>query len=95
MAYDVTPIVDAMTQTNTVIDAAIVFIDSVPTLVSDAVSLALANGATAEQLAPVSDAAAALNAKRDALIAALAANTPNPPPQPLMSRSPVKCTYKK
>lgn len=48
--------------------------------VNDAVNAALANGATAEQLQPVSDVANALDAESDVLQASIVANTPAAPP---------------
>lgn len=45
-----------------------------------AVDAALANGATAAELAPVTDEIAALNAGSDELAAAISANTPAAPP---------------
>jgi hypothetical protein len=66
----------------TVIDSATIFANSVPGLISDAVSKALANGATAAQLAPLTDLGTALKAKADALAAAVVANTPAAPPPP-------------
>ncbi len=74
MPADLQPIIDDMTEADTVMDAAIIFIQGVPSLIQAAVDAALANGATAEQLQPVSDLAAVTKAKADALQAAL-----NPP----------------
>ncbi len=94
MAFDLTPVIDAMTQTDDAVDSAIVFIDSVPGIVQAAVDAATANGATAAQLQPVTDAAAVLKSKRDALVASLTANTPTPPPTPAPP-APVAATFKK
>jgi hypothetical protein len=66
----------AMTQATTVEDSAIVFITSVPGLIATAVAAAQANGATAAQLAPLTDLSSALKTKSDALQASLTANTP-------------------
>lgn len=44
--------------------------------IADAVSAAIANGATADQLKPVSDLGTALDAESDKLQAAITANTP-------------------
>ncbi len=76
MAADLQPVIDEMTEAETVMDSAIVFITSVPSLISTAVSDALANGATADQLKPVSDLGAGLKVKTDALKAALTPPTP-------------------
>lgn len=81
------PVVDqaiqVMTNAGTVDDAAIIFINAVPAMVQAAVDAALNNGATASQLQPVSDLAVTLQAKSDAVTAALTANTPTPPPTPV------------
>lgn len=65
-----------VTAATTVEDSAITFIDGVPGLITSAVNAALANGATSEQLQPLTDLGAALQAKSDALAAAVTANTP-------------------
>ncbi len=69
-------ILAAVTAATSVDDSAIAFITGVPALITAAVAAAVANGATAEELAPVSQAATDLQAKSDALVAALTANTP-------------------
>lgn len=69
-------VIDQMTNAETVEDAAIVYIQGVPGLIAAAVQQALDNGATAEQLVPVSNLGNDLKAKSDALQAALQ------PPQP-------------
>lgn len=72
------PTLDALaaqvTATNGVIDSATTFINGVAARIQAAVDAALANGATADQLAPVNDEITALKAKSDALAAAIAAN---------------------
>lgn len=75
-------VVAEITQANTVIDGAIVYVASIPKLIADAVTAAIANGATAAELQPVSDLGASLKAKSDALVQAIAANTPSPAPTP-------------
>ena len=81
------PIVDAaiaqMTSTDTVLDSAIVYVNAVPKAIQAAVDAALAGGATAADLKPVSDLVTVMQGKSDALVAAIAANTPSPPPTPL------------
>jgi hypothetical protein len=77
-----TPLDDAiasMTAAETVEDSAAVFINSVPGLITAAVAAATNNGATATQLAPLTQLAADLKTKSDALQAALVANTPAAP----------------
>ena len=54
--------------------SAVVLINGIAQRISDAVAAAIANGATAEQLAPVTDEVAALKAQNDELAAAVAAN---------------------
>lgn len=71
------PVIDEMTNDVTVMTAATTFIGTVPGLISAAVAAAIANGATAAQLQPVTDLGTQLTAQRNALQAALAANTPN------------------
>lgn len=80
MAADLTNTIAEMTSAKTVMDSAVTFIGTVPGLISAAVDAALAAGATADQLKPVTDLADSLKASSDALAAALAANTPAPPP---------------
>jgi hypothetical protein len=59
--------------------SAVTLINGIAGRVQAAVEAALANGATAEQLAPVTAEVAALNAQNQALAAAIAANTPAAP----------------
>ena len=68
---------DQVAATNSVIDSAVALVNGIGALITAAVNKALANGATAEQLAPVTDEIAALKGKTDALAAAVAANTPS------------------
>ena len=81
------PVIDAtiqaMTNANTVLDAAIIYVADVPRLLQQAVDAAMNNGATAAQLEPVSALGTTLTAKADALVQAMAANTPSPPPTPV------------
>jgi len=59
----------------TVIDGATAFANGVPALIASAAAAAIANGATEEEIAPVSQLGVSLQAKADALAAALVANT--------------------
>lgn len=68
-------IIAEMTAAETVDDAAIAFIQGVPAMIQAAVDAALQNGATEAQLQPVADLGVAMQAKTDALTAAL-----QPPP---------------
>jgi len=56
--------------------SAVVLINGIAGRIQAAVDKAIANGATAEELAPVSDEVTALNASATALGDAVAANTP-------------------
>ena len=56
--------------------AATVVINGIAARLQAAVDAALANGATAAELAPVTDEITALNASADTLSAAIVANTP-------------------
>ncbi len=66
----------AITKANTVQASAALLIRGIPTRLQAAVDLALANGATAEQLAPVQAEIDALTAAGDDLTAAILENTP-------------------
>lgn len=65
-------------QANTVVASATTFINGIPALIADAVSKAQANGATAEELQPLSDLSNTLTQNADALAQAIQANTPTP-----------------
>lgn len=84
MSQTVDSLVATVTAATTVLDSAAVYIGGVPGLISDAVSKALANGATAAELAPLTDLAATMKTKSDAVLSAIAANTPSDPPTPPM-----------
>lgn len=64
----------------TVMGSATTLINGFAARVQAAVDAALANGATAEQLAPVQAEVDALNASKTQLAAAVSANTPAAPP---------------
>lgn len=74
-----TDLLDATTAEHTVVASAIAFINGVPGLIADAVTKALANGATAEELAPFQAVIDAIKADSAATQAALLANTPGGP----------------
>lgn len=65
-------------ETTAVVGSAVTLINGIGARVQTAVDAAIANGATAEQLAPVTDEVAALKASSQALADAVAANTPPP-----------------
>jgi hypothetical protein len=62
-----------VTKTEGVEDSAIAFIKGVPALIQAAVTQALANGASEAELAPFAQLNTELNAKADALAAAIVA----------------------
>jgi len=66
----------AVTKATTVETSAKALIDGFAARQQAAIDAALANGATAEQLAPVQAEVDALNASADALVASVTANTP-------------------
>lgn len=74
------PVLDALAaqvKVNTDVEAsAEILINGMADRIAAAVQAAIANGATAEELAPVSDEVAAMKAGADRLAAAVKANTP-------------------
>jgi len=66
----------AVTKATTVEASALALITGIGARIQTAVSAAVANGATAAELAPVQAEADALSASADALAAAVLANTP-------------------
>lgn len=70
--------ITTMTNADTVIDSAILYVQSVPAQTQAAIDAALAGGATAAQLAPLVALQAEQASKVSALQAALLANTPTP-----------------
>ncbi len=78
-------LVAAVAAEDTVIDSAVTFINGVPALIQTAIDKAIAGGATAAQLAPVTAVVADVTAKAAALEAALTANTP-PGPQAVATK---------
>ncbi len=76
MAADLSGITNAVTKATTVETSAQALIEGFAARLQSAVDAAVANGATAEQLAPVSELSVALDTESDALAAAVQANTP-------------------
>jgi hypothetical protein len=72
----ITQLTAQVNKATTVEKSAETFIGGIATLVADAVAAALANGATQEQLQPLTDLATTMDAESDALQAAIVANTP-------------------
>lgn len=69
-----------VTAATTVVQSATTLILGIPGLIQSAVDAAIANGATAEELAPFDALGDELQAQANALAAAVAANTPAPTP---------------
>ncbi len=87
MAPTGNPIIDALlaqaAANEQVEDSAVIVINGIQARIDAAVAAAIANGATAAQLAPVSQLSTDLKTHADALAAAVAVNTPGaPPPTP-------------
>jgi hypothetical protein len=70
---------DQVTATTSAEASAVTLINGIAQRIADAVAAAIAGGATAAQLQPVTDEVTALKASADALSAAIAANTPSAP----------------
>lgn len=70
---------DEVAQVTSVETSAMVLINGFAARQQAAIDAALANGATAAQLAPIQDNVDALKASSDALAASVAANTPAAP----------------
>jgi hypothetical protein len=77
------PVIEALVASvaaeDSVIDSAIMLINGISAQISTAVAAAMANGATAAELAPLTDLNTSIQAKSAALSAAVAANTPAAP----------------
>jgi len=69
-----------VTKSTTVMASAVALIRGISARIAAAIAAALANGATAEELAPVQAEADALSASADELAAAVSENTPSAPP---------------
>lgn len=69
-------VLDQVKATDTVIDSATALINGFGQVVTDAVNKAIANGATQQELAPVTDALAEIRGKTDALAKAVVAGAP-------------------
>ncbi len=74
MAADLSGDIQTVKDTEGVVDSATALINSIAVRVQAGIDAALANGATADQLQPLTDEVAALKAKSDALASAVAAN---------------------
>lgn len=76
MSADLSDEVAAVQRATEVIGSATVLINGIGARIDAAVGAALANGATAEELQPLSDLSTELAAKAQELADAVAANTP-------------------
>ena len=76
MNKQIQDLLDIITAADTVIDGATAFANGVPALLAAAAAAALANGATADQLKPVTDLSLQLQSKAATLAAAVVTNTP-------------------
>jgi len=65
----------AVDKNTTVVNSAVTLINGIADRIQNAVNAALANGATAAELQPLTDEVKALNDNADALAAAVQANT--------------------
>lgn len=74
MAADLNPLIEEVKAIEGVVESATAFVNGVAARVQAAIDAALANGATAEQLAPVQAEVDAAKAKADLLAQAVAAN---------------------
>lgn len=69
-------------RTETVIEGAVTLINGINDRIKQAVTQALSNGATSDELAPFADLTTKLGADADNLAAAVQANTPAAPDNP-------------
>lgn len=80
MADPITQVVNDVAAEDTVIKSAVVAFSGIQKRIDDAVAAALAGGATAAQLAPLTALSADIQANTKALADAVAQNTPSAPP---------------
>ena len=76
MSAAVDQVIQQVKDASSLDDSVLAYLAGVPQLIADAVAKALANGATAEELAPLTDLGNELKGKTDAVKAALIAGTP-------------------
>lgn len=76
MAQVIDDLVAATAAASTIFDSAVTFITGVPGMIDTAVQKALANGATAAELAPVAQVSTDITARASAIQTALTTNTP-------------------
>ncbi len=78
----ITALIAQIAETKGVIASAVTLIEGFSERLTAAVEAAIANGATAAELEPVTAEITLLDASSDALAAAVLANTPGQPPTP-------------
>ena len=76
MAKSVDDLVASVAAEDAVVDSAVLLLNGITQRIADAIAAALAGGATAAELAPLTTLNADIQAKTAALSAAVAANTP-------------------
>lgn len=76
-----TDLAEKVTRATTVMDSAEQLITGIQARIDEAVAKAQENGATEEELAPLTELSAALEAESDQLTAAITANTPAGEPE--------------
>lgn len=79
---DLTGLIAQMTAADTTLQSTAIFVGNIPGFIATAVAAAIANGATAAQLAPVVALGNQIATDSTALLNAVAANTPTPTPTP-------------
>lgn len=75
-AQVITDLTNEVAQSVSVENSATILINGISTRIKDAVAKAIENGATAEELAPLTDVAKQLDESNKALADAITANTP-------------------
>jgi hypothetical protein len=89
---DLTALIAQMTAADNALDSTALFISSVPAMITAAVQAAIAGGATAAQLVPVTALGTQLATDAAALLTAVAAQTLTPTPTPQqLSKAKGKC----
>lgn len=72
-------LIDDVKANHDVIDSAVLLINGIAQRITDAVAAAMANGATAAELQPLTDLSTSIKAKSQVLADAVAASTPAQP----------------
>ena len=77
-AVNIQPLIDQVKADDDVVDAAVIWINGSNARIQTAIDQALANGATAAELQPLTDELAVQKSKVQAIADAIKANTPTP-----------------